>query len=549
MTSTDSSNSPPRRLAQLGSDKLLLLLVGLALLGGLLILLREVNYGAVVSWDSVIYMSTAENTAAGRWFIRFPGLPLINWPPMYPLLMAPIVLLGFDVHGSAGFVNAAAFTLTVLFSALWLRRHLDSRLLVVWGTLAVMVSIPLTNLAARALSEPPFVLFALLALIQTEKFLSGGRRSSLTWAAVFTALACLTRYMGGAVLVAVVLLLLFQRNAAPREKAVRIAVYSLISAAPVCLWLLRNVLIIGRPTSLTDWEPTTPLLSNLRLALETLVAWVFPVARIPNGLEDLAAPLALIALLLMAGAAAHVLLRTRGEAGAGIGLGPLVPVGVFVLVYTVLIIASGFSVDIGSGNFSRYLSPIYAPLVFIVALTADRLSKRARLETLIGNGGWPVIRTLVRGGGQSRSTLGAILLVGLFLALAYPVAANVSHAQRHIDRGLSYESEKWVDSELMQSLKAQLDLDPGAVFYTNHQPAVWLHHRVTVNGLERQSQMDDLKQAASANEDDIYIAYFYEDYGRPSLMPQIESLDVESALEVEDGIMYRCCGTGPETDK
>ncbi len=540
--------SPPRPLARLGNDKFLLLLVGLALLGGLLILLREINYGAVVSWDSVTYMSTAENTAAGRWFITFYyGKPLINWPPMYPLLMAPIVLLGFDVHGSAGFVNAAAFTLTVLFSALWLRRHLDSRLIVVWGTLAVMVSIPLTNLAASALSEPTFILFALLALIQTEKFLSGGSRSSLTWAAVFTALACLTRYMGVAVLAAVVLLLLFQRNTAPREKAVRIAVYSLISAAPVCLWLLRNVLITGRPTSIADWEPTTPLLSNLRLALETLVAWVFPVARMPNGVEDLAAPLVLIALLLMAGAAAHVLLRTRGEA-AGIGLGPLVPIGVFVLVYAVLLIASGFFVDIGSGNFSRYLSPIYAPLVFIVALTADRLSKRARLETLIGSGGWPAIRTLVRGGGQTRSTLGVILLVGLFLALAHPIDLSRWYAQRHIDRGLSYESEKWVDSELMQSLKTQLDLDPGAVFYTNQQPAVWLYHRVTANGLTDQWHMDDLKQAASTNEDDIYIAYFYANHGRPSLMPQIESLDVESALEVEDGILYRCCGTGPETD-
>ena len=59
----------------------------------------------------------------------------------------------------------------------------------------------------------------------------GGRASLIR--AAFSALACLTRYMGASVILAVVPLLL-----APREKMKRIAIYTLITAAPVGLWML-----------------------------------------------------------------------------------------------------------------------------------------------------------------------------------------------------------------------------------------------------------------------------------------------------------------------
>ena len=70
----------------------------------------------------------------------------------------------------------------------------------------------LAELAVRARPGPLLILLATLALIQTDKFLAEGKKSVLVWAAVFSALAWQTRYIGVAVPVTVRLALLLQRG-------------------------------------------------------------------------------------------------------------------------------------------------------------------------------------------------------------------------------------------------------------------------------------------------------------------------------------------------
>ena len=157
----------------------------------------------------------------------------MSWGPLWPALLAFFSLPGFDPHDVARFVNSGAFGLTIVISGFWLRRHIESRFLVVWACLTVMVPVVLMNIAVTALSDSVFVLLAALSLIEIEKVLNEGKRSVLMRAAVWTALACLARYVGVAVIFAAVLLLMLDRNAAPIEKAKRIAAYSFIAAAPL----------------------------------------------------------------------------------------------------------------------------------------------------------------------------------------------------------------------------------------------------------------------------------------------------------------------------
>ncbi len=82
----------------------------------------------------------------------------------------------------------------------------------------------------------------------------------------------------------------------------------------------------------------------------------------------------------------------------------------------------------------------------------------------------------------------------------------------------------------------------GKIYYTNRQPDVWLRLRVTFKGLPDQRDMDNLRESALAGGDEIYVAYFYDNYGGESLLPQIESLGFEAVAEFDDGILYHCCG-------
>ena len=75
--------------------------------------------------------------------------------------------------------------------------------------------------------------------------MNNGKGSSLTWAAMFTTLACLTRYIGVTIVVTVVMLLLLKRDTI-LEQFKRIAAYFMVSLTPLGVWMLRNLMATER---------------------------------------------------------------------------------------------------------------------------------------------------------------------------------------------------------------------------------------------------------------------------------------------------------------
>ena len=197
----------PQAILRWRPDRFTLLLAVLALLGAALILARQVNYGVSINTDSVFYITVARNLLEGEGFVTLTKELYVQWPPLYPLLLAGASLFIFDPLDVAGPLNAAIFGLTIFAAGQWLRQRIHSRFLVLWTCLAILLSIPLTKNASKVMSEPSFILFVTLSLLHTDYFLHQGKRASLLWAAVFTALACLTRYIGPALIFTVLLLL------------------------------------------------------------------------------------------------------------------------------------------------------------------------------------------------------------------------------------------------------------------------------------------------------------------------------------------------------
>ena len=226
-----------------------LFLAALSVLAAALVLAREITYGVGLHWDSINYIAAARNLLEGGVFSHYDGTPYTWWPPLYPLSLATVGLGIFDPLDVAGPLNAIIFGLTVFVVGLYLQRRLVSRFLVVWACFAVALSEPLVELASTAMSGPLFILLAIIALIQTDKTLTESKAwFSLLWAAIFSALALQTRYIGVAVPVLVCLFLLFHPGASLFQRTKQIAVFSLIVAVPMGLWLLRNYLTIGNLT-------------------------------------------------------------------------------------------------------------------------------------------------------------------------------------------------------------------------------------------------------------------------------------------------------------
>lgn len=487
-------------------------IAGVAFLGALLILLRELNYGVGLWFDSISYLLRARRMLAGPgWLVSISGIQ----PPFYPLLLASLGTSGFDLARIAGLVNAAAFGLTILVSGLWLKNRLESRLIVLWAAAAIMLSVPLTNLAAQVMSEPVCILFTVLALMRAEKFLRSGRsgeRSSLLWAASFSSLAFLTRYVGGAVVPVVAALLLIRKGASLTEKTRQAAIYSAISIAPAGLWLLRNFLLSGSLTwdAFTLSPPRTALSQNLIWTFEALADWMFPLPRPAN---PTAAPM----LCLLSAAAAGCMLRLSGSK-SGSASGVAARSGrIFLLfssAYVVLLVASGFVVEIEERNFSRYLSQVYVPMVIAAALAADRLLTRA---------GRP-------GHDRRLKPAAPVLTASMLLWLHYPAMENARAATKHFNSGFGYASERWRHHDVLEYLERHPVDDP---IHTNRYELAEFH-----TGLRTREMRGRFSLGEARNGPPAFIVWFRETASE-DLTPLIESLpEVETKFRGRDGSVH-----------
>ena len=403
-------------------DRFTLLLAALALLGAALILARHVNYGVSIHWDSINFITVARNLLAGEGLVElWTKTDFILTPPFYPLLLAGATLFIVDPLDVAGPLNATIFGLTIFAAGQWLRQRIHSRFLVLWTCLAILFALPLAHWASTVMTDTPFVLFVTLALLQTDNFLQKGKQASLLWAAVFTALACLTRYIGPALIFTVLPLLLFQHGIAPFEKLKRIGLYAAVSATPICLWMLRNFLRFDSPMG--GRSPLNYALPEiLDAVISHLTRWLFLEMSLGefHVFAEALTGLALLVLVIALGG----ILRAQQKAAAWTDLTSLCLFPTFTLVYFILFIQAIQTSGVGPPRY-RYLLPVYIPLLFTAVLVIDRFLRYERQRKLLGTiNDLPFIRTIIPRRVKQVSLLTVLLSATLSLWLGWSVPIN-----------------------------------------------------------------------------------------------------------------------------
>ena len=513
-------------------DRFSLTLAALALLGAALILARQVNYGAGFHVDTPLYISVARHLLEGEGFVKLTNKELyVKFPPLYPMLLATASLFVFDPLNVAGPLNAAIFGLTIFVAGHYLRQRIHSRFLILWACLAILLSIPLTSIAYFAMSEAPFFLFVTLSLLHTDYFLHQGKRSSLLWAAVFTALACLTRYIGLTLPMTIVPLLLLQRNTGSVAKVKHIAVYTLISVPPIALWMLRNFLISGRPPGYYSANMTLPNL--LDFMLNTLSRWVFldlPLGEFHRFAEALTG-LALLALAIALGG----ILRAQQKVGTRTNWRPFSIFGSFSLVYLIAIIGATATVA-GEPPNNRYLSPVYIPLLFTTVLVIDRFLRYERQRKLLGTiNDLPFIRTIIPRRVKQVSLLTVLLsaVLSLWLGWSVPINARVirqvnmptsevgrTYLQFADSQALQYMRDNSIDGAIVSNLWQGVLYLPTTEYYfsdlMSHWPALTVaapysgrradYHHIPSSG---QWHRYVTRQFIGNTDDDVYLVWFY----------------------------------------
>ena len=423
---------------KLSKHRITLLLAAFSTLGTFLVLVRGSTYGVGVNPDSVTYISTARSLLAGNGFIDWDGSSYTVFPPLFPLLLALTGIFGPDPADTAGYVNAFLCGLAIFLSSLWLWQHLRARpaptsrtlqtYLLLWAAVVLILSPPLLRIASFALSEPLFILLTISALFTFNTFLDTGKRASLVLAAIFTSLACLTRYVGITIPATICLLLLFRKGDTPSKKATDTVIYALIVGTPLSVWLLRNFLVSGTWTGLR-YPTQYSFLFNLKNMFVILADWVLPwpwILEIENLLArlfsvEVVTPqqflVLLIPTLLMFGVGAWVCL-TRLPLHH---VRPIVLLATFTAVYLVFLIIA-ISVHGYDPVNTRYMAPVYIPLLCIVVLFLDDFFQYDLQRKLLGTLRFPQVQTMYAEGRVAALTVVLMTLLSCWLWL--PVNAK-----------------------------------------------------------------------------------------------------------------------------
>ena len=546
------------KTARFWPDRFTLLIVFIAVLGAVHILVRTSTYGAAVGVDATVYLSTAVNLLAGEGLQHFAGGKLVWYPPLFSLLLAAIGLLGIEPLEAGRWVNAAAFGLTILAAGLWLYRSLRSPAapyLALAASVVLMASFPLNDIASKLLTEPLFVLFTLLALMQLASFLN--RRTAhlpLMLAGVFTALATVTRYPGVALIFAGVLLLLAHRTPPFAARLKYAFVFGAVSSIPLAAALARNWAISGTLTGGRN-ESELSLFDSLRQVAYAFRKWLVP----PNAPDGSAYLLWLAVGLVVLAGAAVVLRSTKMQSDGGrvptrdapagssaggwndgeaapayFSLGPAIPFGAFVLVYLVFMVAVAM-LPISPKIYSRYLLPVYVPLLLAAVFLLDRF-------LCIGAAGRVV---------TARWVLVSLILIGASLHVGFSAQRNLSFTAIALESGywnLTYNVAYWENSEALNYIRTNRS-DSG--FYTNNPYLAWFRDR-TAAPEKYQSlppRIPDLAQSMMRWTEDGAGADIVWFYGRNGY--NYDAIDVrllpgvETVAELSDGVVFRVTAAEP----
>ena len=492
-----------------------LLVAVMAALGVAHILVRTSTYGGAITPDAIHYLSAAESIAAGMGLKIFDDGFFVGYPPFFPMLLAFIDILGIEPRESVRWVNAAIFGLIVLTSGFWLLRTLASRTLALAATALILVSLPLNSLASQAMTEPLFVLLAILALIQMGSFIGGEAQwRPVLLAAVFTALAALTRYPGITLILAGVVVPFLHPTAPYIARMRYAAVFGGIASLPVAAALLRRWLIdatLEAPEGASGQSLSTSLRQVARVARE----WV-----VPEAAPDWSANLWIAAAALLATGAAAMLVSFMIRRQAAVpSPRTAFPFVVFILIYFIFTITAVPHL-VGQPIDGRYLLPLYVPVVLGGAFLLNAILNELRKRTVL-----------------LKWVPASFILVAILSSIGFSIHINAIttvEARKFGYFDSSYNTTYWDEFEILEYLREH-PLD-GPIFSSESSVLWYAHPQGTYFGIN--ADMDFIIRSIENLEIDSYIVSLFAAHSYHN--PFISYLnDVDIIFDGVDGNIIR----------
>lgn len=554
-------------------------LIAIAFIGSANLLIRSSNFGLIVGHDSMHFLSAAENLAAGEGFRNYSFEPYVRWPPFYPGVLALIDLLGIDVLDGSRFLNIVTIGLIALVTGHWLSRRVQSRLLVVGAVAMIVVSYAINWVASLASSGILFILLTLLALTKLGDFLNQKTPiRSLALSVLFASLAILTRYLGIAITISAVILVLANKKLSVRKRFIYSAIYGTVSAIPIAAALVYSRVSFGHFTGRSSWITNLPVSASLGEIGDALYVWFYALepglftVEPPNWMRFylwMTAGIIVLSLLVFLYSRIWVgkelpINRVQRIDDDNVHISTFLPFAVFSFVYIlilILVIPADVVVDPAYGTY-RYLASLYVPILIVSVFLLERFlgtEFRGRTDVLK----YALVALLIFGGAVHFNRVVRWNFVTTVRALEFN---NSSNAYEYMRNGYGYTRNspiiKYLHSNPLGgeiftnkviALFFATDIPPPVKSVPRgvEHPGNPYHLNLTPDPL-RKAARNDIEYclgwvnyiAESANPDEQkYIVYLTSDrfnnFGVCPLELISQSEHLELVVEKSDGVVYR----------
>lgn len=399
----------------------------LSVMGVILILYSTSLYGVALSPDSTNYICCARHILSGNGYTLINGNPMVVWPPLFSTLLAGFGFLGVEPLDAARLLNAFVFGLIIYTSGQFFLRNIESRMLSLLATLAVILSIPLFTVSIMAWTEPLFILLVLLFVIYLAKFLNEQRLYQLLLISAIASLSCLQRYIGVTLILTGFGLIIFcLRHRKFSERVKNAVVFSTLSAILPAAWILRNYLLTSTLTG-GRYPSSFGLSENVKFAFETISGWVLPESHLiwPIGAVILFG--STIATIVVLRSETNISDRSRYS---------VISAAVFIFIYTIFLLLSATFTAFDRIN-DRLLSPLYVFLLFIIVFVLDR-----------------VLQNLSKQSAKKSVAVFTIFSLFIIWLAGYPALKTTLHVFNSITDGAGgYSTTAWRQSSLIGWLR------------------------------------------------------------------------------------------------
>jgi hypothetical protein len=436
----------------------------------LMTLLLATRWGIGTATDSAAYVQATRSLLNGKGF-SLPTAgggtsPMIQWPPLYPMMLAAGGLFHVEPLDAARWLHAFLFAANILLVGVIVRSYTNScGWASVLSSFLTLSSLGMLQIHSTALSEPLFFLLSLLAIFLMGKYVENKRLSTLVTFCGAATLACLTRYAGVAVLATGVVAIILSSSQTRARKTGHLVVYVSISSAVVGSWIFRN-LSLGKTTMNRPLVFHPMAFNDFRSCADLVSLWLLP-PQIPPCVRQIIAVAAGGALLTLGFQSMRRRRRVPPEDVKLSSEKPLWLLASFIVIYVGVLVASMTFLQAAVATPERYLLPLFTTgLILAVARICGRRS-------------------------TNRTAPAQALFALLMLAIAGWYSWQASNWLIQSNReGIGFSSKAWQQSETIQMVRTLPDRQ---VIYTNMRAPIYLHTRRVANALPRKISMITLR--------------------------------------------------------